>query len=109
MKRLFLFARILLFIGILSCEKKEETTTPGELPTWVKQKAEELSAKKGDSCKYIWVLIYEAQGKYYYNIDFAYSSCSNCNLFDSKGNQVAQSELAKLPDLKVTDAKPACP
>ena len=109
MKRLFLFAGILLFVGILSCDKKEETTVPGELPAWVKQKAEELSAKKGDSCKYIWVLICEAQGKLYYNIDFAYSSCSNCNLFDNKGNPVAQSQLAKLPDLKVTDVKPACP
>jgi len=108
MKRLFLFACLFL-LGLLSCDKKEETTLPGELPTWVKQKAEELSAKKGDPCKYIWVLIYEAQGKLYYNIDFAYSSCSNCNLFDNKGNPVAQSQLAKLPDLKVTDVKPACP
>jgi hypothetical protein len=109
MKQLFLFACIFLLFGVFSCDKKEETTPPGELPTWVKQKAEELSAKKGDSCKNIWVLIYEAQGKQYYNIDFAYSSCSNCNLFNDKGNPVAQSELAKLPDLKVTDAKPACP
>ena len=109
MKRLFLFACTFLLFGVLSCDKKEEITPPGELPAWVKQKAEELSAKKGDSCKYIWVLIYEAQGKQYYNIDFAYSSCSNCNLFDSKGHSVSRPELAKLSGLKVTDAKPACP
>jgi len=109
MKRLFLFVVILLFVGILSCEKKEEILAPGELPSWIKQKAEELSAGKSESCRNVWVLIYEAQGKQYYNIDFAYSSCSNCNLFDNKGNRVAQSELAKIPDLKVTDVKPACP
>jgi len=109
MKQLFLFAGILLFVGILSCDKKEETTIPGELPAWVKQKAEELSARKSEPCRNVWVLIYVAQGKYYYNIDFAYSSCSNCNLFDDKGKPVAQSQLAKLTDLKVTDAKPACP
>jgi len=109
MKRLFLFACTFLLFGVLSCDKKEEITPPGELPSWVKQKAEELSARKNEPCKNVWVLIYEAQGKYYYNIDFAYSSCSNCNLFDNKGNPVAQTELAKLSGLKVTDAKPACP
>jgi len=110
MKQLFLIACVFLLFGVFSCDKKDETTTaPGELPSWVKQKAEELSAKKGDSCKYIWVLIYEAQGNQYYNIDFAYSSCSNCNLFDNKGRSVSQNQMAKLSDLKVIDVKPACP
>lgn len=112
MKRLFIFACIFLLIGLLSCDKKkekEEFTLSEGLPSWAKQKVEELSAKKGEPCKNVWVLIYEAKGKQYYNIDFAYSSCSNCNLFDDKGNPVAQSELAKLPDLKVKDVKQACP
>lgn len=109
MKRFFFIACLFLLFGVLSCDKKEETTTPGELPAWVKQKAEELSAKKGDSCKFIDVLIYEAQGKLYYNIAFGYSSCNNCNLFDEKGNPVSQTELAKLSGLKVIDMKQACP
>lgn len=109
MKRLFLIACLFLLFGVFSCHKKEETITPGGLPAWVKQKAEELSAKKGDSCKFVDVLIYESQGKKYYNIDFGYSSCSNCNLFDEKGNSVSQTELAKLSGLTVIDMKPACP
>lgn len=109
MKRHFLIACVFLLFGVFSCDKKEETTPPGELPSWVKQKAEELSARKSEPCKNIWVLIYEAEGKQYYNIDFAYSSCSNCNLFDNKGRSVSQTQMAKHPDLKVIDVKPACP
>ena len=108
MKRLFLFTFIFLLLGMLSCDKKEEITPPGELPSWVKHKADELSAKKGESCEYIWVMIYEAQGKHYYNIDFAYSSCNNCNLFDERGNYVGQSELGHLPEMKIIDTRPAC-
>lgn len=109
MKRLFFLISIFVLIGIFSCEKKEETMPVGELPSWVKQKAEELSAKNGDSCWYIWVTICEAHEKYYYNIDFGYSSCAMCNLFDAKGHPVSQTELAKLSDLKIIDMKRACP
>jgi len=112
MKRFLIFTVIFLLLGVLSCDKKEEKeifTLSEGLPTWAKQKVEELSAKTGESCKFIDVLIYEAQGKYYYNIAFGYSSCNNCNLFDEKGNPVAQSELAKLTDLKIIDMKQACP
>lgn len=108
MKRLFLFVSILL-VSFLSCKNKEDLTTVGGLPSWVKQRAEELSAKTGESCKFIDVLIFETQGKLYYNIAFGYSSCNNCNLFDEKGNPVSQTELAKLSGLKVIDMKQACP
>jgi uncharacterized ParB-like nuclease family protein len=110
MKRLSLFAGIFLLIGLLSCDQKkeEEFTLSDELPSWVKQKVEELSVN-GESCKFIDVLIFETQGKLYYNIAFGYSSCNNCNLFDEKGNHIAQTELTKLSDLKLIDMKPACP
>jgi uncharacterized ParB-like nuclease family protein len=112
MKQLILFAFIFLSIGLFSCDKKkekEEFTLSAGLPSWVKQKVEELSAKTGESCKFIDVLIFETQGKHYYNIAFGYSSCNNCNLFDEKGNPVPQSELGRLPGLKVIDMKQACP
>ena len=112
MKQLPIFVGIFLLIGFLSCDKKEEKeefTLSEGLPSWIKQKVEELSAKTGESCKFIDVLIYETQGKHYYNIAFGYSSCNNCNLFDEKGNPVSQTGLAKLIDLKVIDMKQACP
>jgi len=112
MKRFFHFACIFILFGLLSCDQKkekEEFTLSEGLPSWVKQKVEELSAKTGESCKFIDVLIYETQGKYYYNIAFGYSSCNNCNMFDEKGNPVLQTDLAKLSGLKVIDMKQACP
>lgn len=108
MKQLCLFAGLFLLFGVLSCDKKDEITPPGELPSWVKQKAEALADKKGDSCKFIDVLIYQSLGKRYYNIDFGYSSCNRCNMYDEKGRAVSQSDLAKLTDLKVVEIKQAC-
>ncbi len=108
MKRLIQFACTLLLIVVLSCDITEENLAPGDIPAWVKHKADKLSAQKGESCEYIWVIVYEAQGKYYYNIDFSYSSCNNCNLFDERGNYVRQSELGHLPEMKLIDTRPAC-
>lgn len=109
MKQLIFIACLALLTGVLSCDRTEEVPVSGELPSWVKQKAEVLADKKGDSCKFIDVLIYESLGKRFYNIDFGYSSCNRCNMYDEKGRAVSQSELAKLTDLKVVDMKQACP
>lgn len=107
MKRHLITLSLFLLIFI-SCRESVESTPAGELPSWVKHVAEDLSAKKGESCEFVWVMIYESQGKRYYNIDFAYSSCSNCNLYDEKGNRVSSSVLANLPEMKITETKPAC-
>ena len=108
MNRLFLFACIFLLFGTLSCDNTEESPAPGDLPSWVKNRVDELSAKNGESCENVWVMIYEAQGKRYYNIDFAYSSCSNCNLYDEHGNRVGQSVLDNQSETKIIDRRPAC-
>jgi len=108
MKRLFLFISISLLFGTLSCDNIEETPAPGDFPAWIKYKVDELSAKTGESCEYIWVMVYEVQGKRYYNIDFAYSSCSNCNLFDEHGNRVTSNVLANQSETKIIDQRPAC-
>ena len=108
MKRLFLFACIVLLIGMLSCNQTEESPASGDFPAWVSNKVQELSAKSGESCDYIWVMVYEVQGKRYYNIDFAYSSCSNCNLYDKYGNHVTSAVLADSNETKVVETVPGC-
>jgi len=107
MKRLFLVISILL-ISCISCKDTVESTPEGEFPSWVKQRAEELSSKKGESCEYVWVIVFESQGKRYYNIDFAYSSCNNCNLYDEHGNRVSSSVFANNTETKIVDDRPAC-
>jgi len=108
MKRLFLFISIFLVFGVFSCDNIEETPAPGDFPAWIKYKVNELSAKTGESCEFIYVLQYEVRGKYYYNIDFGYSSCNNCNLFDQNGNWVGQSVLANQSETKIIDQRPGC-
>jgi len=108
MRQLFLFTVILLLFGILSCDNFNEDPTPGDFPAWIKYKVDELSARTGESCEFIYVLQYEVRGRYYYNIDFGYSSCNNCNLFDENGNQVGQSVLANQSETKTIDQRPAC-
>ena len=108
MKRLFLFISISLLFGVLSCDNTEETPAPSDFPAWIKYKVDELSAKTGESCEYIYVLQYEVRGRYYYNIDFGYSSCNNCNLFDEKGNRVGQSVLTNQSEAKIIDQRPGC-
>jgi hypothetical protein len=107
MKRLF-FASIFLLFGVFSCDKTEESPTSGGFPSWVKYKVEELSAKNGESCEYIWVTVYEVQGRRYYNIDFTYSSCSDCNLFDGYGNRVLPGVLANPSEAKIIETRPGC-
>ena len=108
MKHLFLFTCIFFLFGMLSCDNFNETPARGDFPAWIKHKVEELSAKTGESCEFIYVLQYEVGGRYYYNIDFGYSSCNNCNLFDEKGNWVGQSVLANPSETKIIDGRPGC-
>lgn len=108
MKRLFLFAFIALLIGLLSCDLTEESPASGDFPAWISIKVQELSTKSGESCEYIWVMVYEVQGKRYYNIDFAYSSCSNCNLYDKYGNRVTSAVLANSNETKIVETRPGC-
>lgn len=108
MKHLFLFTCIFFLFGMLSCDNFNETPARGDFPAWIKHKVEELSAKTGESCEFIYVLQYEVGGRYYYNIDFGYSSCNNCNLFDEKGNRVGQSVLANPSETKIIDWRPGC-
>lgn len=108
MKRLFLFAFISILFGMISCDLNEENPASGDFPAWIKYKVDELSAKTGESCEYIWVVVYEVQGKRYYNIDFAYSSCSNCNLYDKYGNWVTAAVLANSSETKIVETRPGC-
>lgn len=107
MKRLFLFIGILL-ITCITCKDGVEPTPEGELPSWVKHIAEDLSAQKGESCEIVWVIVFESQSKRYYNIDFAYSSCNNCNLYDEQGKRVPSSVFANSTETKIVDDRPAC-
>jgi len=108
MKHLFLFICIFLIFGMLSCDKFIEDPAPDDYPSWIKHKVDELSAKTGESCEFIYITKYEVRGRYYYNIDFGYSSCNDCNLYDEKGNRVVQSVLANLSETKIIDQGPAC-
>jgi|GEM_PF-779457 len=108
MKRLFFFVGILLFVGILSCENFTEDPPPGDFPSWIKNKVNEISKKTGESCEFIYITKYEVKGKYYYNIDFNYSSCNNCNLFDENGNWAGQSVLDDQSATKIIDQRSAC-
>lgn len=108
MKRLFLFVCIFFFSGLLSCNFIEENPASGDFPTWIKRKVDELSTKSGESCEYIWVTVFEVQGKRYYNIDLSYSSCNDCNLYDRNGNRMSSGVLANPADTKVIDTVPGC-
>ena len=108
MKRLLLFACIFLLFGVLSCNNIEETTDPGGFPAWIKNKADDLSARSGQSCEFIYVLKYEVNGRYYYNIDFAYSSCNNCNLYDEHGNRASSAVLSNPNETKIIEERAAC-
>jgi hypothetical protein len=108
MNRLFIFAFISILAGLLSCDLTEENPVSGDFPAWVSRKVNELSTKTGESCEYVWVTVYEVQGKRYYNIDFAYSSCSDCGLFDANGNRVSSSVLANPNETKVIRTSPGC-
>ena len=108
MKRLSLITCIFILVGALSCDNIEETPAPGDFPSWIKHKVNELSAKTSESCEYILVTVYEVQGRRYYNIDFSYSSCKDCNLYDEHGNWAAPSVLANQSEVKIIDQSPAC-
>lgn len=108
MKRLFLFVCIFLLSGLFSCNYLEENPNQGDFPTWINRKINELSTKTGESCENIWVTVYEVQGKRYYNIDFAYSSCNACNFYDRYGNQVSGGKLANPNETKVIETVPGC-
>jgi uncharacterized ParB-like nuclease family protein len=108
MKRLFLFISIFFLFGVLSCVNTEETPAPGDFPVWIKYKVDELSAKTGESCEFIWVMVYEVKGKRYYNIDFAYASCNDCNLYDRNGNRVTSNVLANQSETKIIEQRQAC-
>lgn len=108
MKRLFLFVCIFLLTGLLSCNYFEENPASSDFPSWINRKVNELSTRTGESCENIWVTVYEVQGKRYYNIDFAYSSCNACNLFDRYGNQVSGGVLADPNETKVIETVPGC-
>jgi len=108
MKHLFLLTCIFIIFGILSCDNFIEAPAPGNFPAWIKYKVDELSAKTGESCEFIYVLQYEVRGRYYYNIDFSYSSCNDCNLYDEHGNWAAPSVLANQSETKIIDQRPGC-
>jgi hypothetical protein len=106
-KRSIYILSLFLFLLISACSKEEEINILEELPHWAYRQVEELTAK-GESCKYITVALYEVNGKIYYNIEYSYSSCGMCNLFDEKGNRVSQSEKSSWSEFKMIDILPAC-
>ena len=107
MKQIILLACFLIFLGNSSCNKKDDVPISDGLPSWVKQRVEELTAN-GESCKFVDVLLFEVNEKKYYNIDFGYSDCAFCNVFDEKGRPVAQAEQANWGERKVIDMYPGC-
>ncbi len=107
MKPIILLTFLLIFLVVSSCNKKDEITIPEELPSWVKYKVEDLTAN-GESCKFVDVLLLEVDGKQYYNIDFGYSNCMFCNIFDERGNPVSQAEQANWKETKVIEMYPGC-
>lgn len=109
MKQLSIFVSIFLLIGVLSCDhKKEEEFTLSEgLPSWVKQKVEELTVN-GESCKFVDVKIIEYKENLYYDIAYGYSSCALCNVFDKNGNRVTPTE-SNFSGHKIINILPACP
>jgi len=109
MKQLSLFVCIFLMIGLLSCDhKKEEEFTLSEgLPSWVKQKVEELTAN-GESCKFVDIKVIEYKENLYYDIAYGYSSCALCNVFDKNGNRFIPTEN-NFSGHKIINILPACP
>jgi uncharacterized ParB-like nuclease family protein len=108
MKQLIFFTCMVILTAMLSCDLTEVTSASGDFPSWVSSKVQELSANSGESCEYVWVTVYEVAGKRYYNIDFAFSSCSNCNLYDRNGNRVSSAVLANPNETKVIGTSPGC-
>jgi len=108
MKQLVLIAFISIVFGAISCNLIEETHEPDDFPSWIKNKIEELSAKSGQSCENIWVVVYEVQGKRYYNIDLVYSSCNSCNLYDKYGNWATTAVLTNFNQTNIVETRPGC-
>lgn len=106
MKQFILYTGIFLLIGVLSCDKKEEYTVPEELPSWVKQKVEELTVN-GESCKFVYIKVIEFKENLYYDISFGYSSCGLCNVFDKNGNRFTPNEN-NFSGHKIINILPAC-
>lgn len=107
MKHTCLLFLLIIFLVNSACDKKDEIHTPDELPAWINQKVEDLTAG-GESCKSVFVMLYEIDGKKYYNIDFRYSSCGMCHVFDENGNKVTQEEQANWKEIKFVEMYPGC-
>ena len=86
MKRLILFAGIVLLIGLLSCDKKNIITGPEDFPIWLQIKITEL-VTPNNICEFTDVTIIEYNGKRYYHIYAGLWSCMYCQLFDEQGNR----------------------
>ena len=86
MKRLFLFSCIILLLGILSCNEKDEITPPDQFPDWLELKITELTSEF-NNCEITDVTIIEYKGKLYYNIYSGLWSCVYCQLFDENGSR----------------------
>ena len=86
MKRLFLFACIFLFLGVSSCNKKDEITPPDQFPHWLELKITELTSEF-KLCEITDVTYIEYKGKLYYHIYCGLWSCMYCQVFDENGNR----------------------
>ena len=86
MKRLAFFTTIMLLIGLLSCNKKEETPVSKDFPEWLQLKITELVPEQ-NLCAITDVTIIEYNGKRYYHVYCGIWSCMYCQLFDEQGNR----------------------
>lgn len=86
MRRLILFAGIILLLSFPSCDKKDLITGPEEFPGWLQLKIAELVTPFG-ICNITDVTIIEYNGKKYYHIYAGLWSCMYCQLFDEQGNR----------------------
>jgi hypothetical protein len=111
MNRLFIIACVIFLVGILSCEKKDETTSPDQFPEWLQAKITELTSKQ-DICSITDVTVIEYNGKIYYHIYCGLWSCMYCHLFDEWGNR-PEWETDEFNNFlnfqKVLKTLPACP
>jgi hypothetical protein len=111
MKRFFIFACMLLVLGVLSCDKKDEDNSTDQLPEWLQAKIAEVTAES-NRCDLINVEIFNFKGKTYYNISCLFWNCVYCQLFDEQGNRPAWNTtewddfLARKKGIKTV---PACP
>ena len=110
MKRLILFAGILVLLSLSACKKDKEATVNDQFPEWLQLKIDELIPDQ-NLCKITTITTIEFNGKKYYHIYCGIWSCMYCQLFDENGNRPVWEENVWndfFANQKVIKEIPAC-